>query len=320
MAGMHRYDGSACYEVSIMNDLKTLLLVIDPTVEQDPATERALTIARKTQAHVRLFINNENTLTERSYIYEGVDGAFFENQRKLFKEHYEKILNEVEQLFITNGLSVSISFKEKHHLAESIIAEVADSRPDLVIKSTHHHNTLERSLISNTDWRLIRKCPAPLLLVKPGEWQDNGYAVTAVDPLHSKAEQSRLDQVLLKAAVSLSKAMDFQTCVFHSYYPFVSTLFPLGGETREHLDRIRDHHAEKLDELLQGYDIAESNVELSEGDLVASLIKYLNKRSANVLIIGALSRNVLERAIVGNTAERILEDCPCDVLVLKPGN
>ena len=69
---------------------------------------------------------------------------------------------------------------------------------------------------------------------------------------------------------------------------------------------------------LSGYDIAEDNVELSEGELVPELIKYLKLVDANALVIGALSRNVLERAIVGNTAEKILEDCPCDVLVLKP--
>lgn len=300
-----------------MKALNTLLLVVDPTVEHDPAADRCLTIARMSKSQVILFINNENTLTERSYIYEGVDGAFFENQRKLFAEHYKKILDELKQRFSDEGIKVTARFKEQHHLAESIIAETEASKPDLVIKSTHHHSTLERSLLSNTDWRLIRKCPAPLLLVKPGDWIGGGNIVTAVDPLHSKAEQSRLDHVLLQATDKLTETLNMKTCVFHSYYPFVSTLFPLGGETREHLDRIREHHESKLMELLADYDVDQANIELSEGDLVPALIKFLKKQQANLLVIGALSRNVLERAIVGNTAERILEDSPCDVLVLK---
>lgn len=300
-----------------MQDIKSILLVIDPTVEQDPATDRAITIAGRAGAEVRLFINNENTLTERSYIYEGVDGEFFENQRRLFEEHYRKILDEAESRFNEAGIKVVTEFREQHHLAESIIGEVERSKPDLVIKSTHHHNILERSLLSNTDWRLIRKCPAPLLLVKPGEWSAHGRAVTAVDPLHTKAEQSRLDHVLLQTTCKLAQILDLTPCVFHSYFPFVSTLFPMGGEDREHLDRIRGHHEEKLTELLEDYAIDPANIELSEGDLVPRLIAYLNKMQANVLVIGALSRNILERAIVGNTAERILEDCPCDVLVLK---
>jgi universal stress protein E len=92
----------------------------------------------------------------------------------------------------------------------------------------------------------------------------------------------------------------------------------MGGGSREHLDRIREHHESKLMELLKDYNVEPENIKLSEGDLAPSLINHLKKVNANLLVIGALSRNVLERAIVGNTAERILEDSPCDVLVLKP--
>lgn len=300
-----------------MQAIRSLLLVIDPTVDYDPACERALLIAKSTGASVRLFINNENTLTSHSYVYEGVDGAFFENQRRLFEEHYRDILKENEQRFSSQGIEISSHFAEQHHLAEAIIGETEKYQPDLVIKSTHHHNAIERSLISNTDWRLIRKCPAPLLLVKPGDWQTGGVVVTAVDPLHSKAEQAKLDRVLLDATTQIASQLNLKPCVFHSYFPFVSSLFPLETEKSEHLERIKQHHEEALYALLSGYDIEETNIELSAGDLAASLVQFLQNRSANLLIIGALSRNVIERAIVGNTAERILEGSPCDVLVLK---
>lgn len=65
--------------------------------------------------------------------------------------------------------------------------------------------------------------------------------------------------------------------------------------------------------------LAEDKLELSRGELAPDLVRYLKSSNANLLVIGALSRNFLERAIVGNTAEKILEDCPCDVLVMKAG-
>ena len=111
-----------------MQPIKSVLLVIDPTVDYDPACDRALFIAKSTGASVRLFINNENTLTSHSYVYEGVDGAFFENQRRLFEEHYRKILTENEQRFSSEGVDVSCHFAEQHHLAEAIIAETAAAR------------------------------------------------------------------------------------------------------------------------------------------------------------------------------------------------
>ncbi|MEQ9023536.1 MAG: universal stress protein, partial [Pseudomonadales bacterium] len=79
-------------------------------------------------------------------------------------------------------------------------------------------------------------------------------------------------------------------------------------------------HRRKLNELLKGFDIPNEDVHLVRGEVVPNLIKFLNSSHANVLVVGALSRNVVERAIVGNTAEKILENCPCDILVLKSPN
>ena len=59
-----------------MNSIKSLLVVIDPTVERDAVLDRAIMIAKATTAKVHLLISNLNTLSEHSYIYEGVDGKF----------------------------------------------------------------------------------------------------------------------------------------------------------------------------------------------------------------------------------------------------
>ena len=300
-----------------MDPVKKILVVIDPTVERDFVVDRAILLARTCGAELVFYINNANTLTEHSYIYEGVEGEFFENQRKLFKQHYEKILEQLVEEAGKAKLTASSQFTEQHHLAEAIIEAAETVNPDLVLKSTHHHSPLERSLISNTDWRLIRKCEKPLLLVKNTDWHDQGSIVTAIDPLHSKDEQSVLDHVLLRGAIQLAGELKQEMRVFHSYSPFVSTLFPMGGESQEHIDRIREFHFYKIRELLADYSIDDEHIHLSEGELVPALIEFINEVNANILVIGALSRNVLERAIVGNTAEKILEDCPCDILVLK---
>ena len=300
-----------------MNTLNSLLVIIDPTVDRDFVVDRAKLVARATNAKVRLFINNANTLSKHSYIYEGINGEFFETQSRLFESHYKKMLEHLVEEFNAENFDVSSEFTEEHHLAESIIRQAEEFKPDLVMKSTHHHSIIERSLVTNTDWRLIRKCPTPLLLVKPDPWQEGGSIVAAVDPLHTKSDQTRLDHILLTSTEFFANKLDQTPCVFHSYFPFVSTMFPMGGESKEHLERIRDQHGEKLKELLAGHSIAIENIQLSEGDLVPTLIKYLKSVKTNILAIGALSRNVLERAIVGNTAEKILEDCPCDVLILK---
>lgn len=302
-----------------MLKIERILVVIDPTVERDFVIDRLRALLKYVKPAVRFFINSSNTLSQHSYAYEGMDGAFFEKQRQLFVEHYRKILDELLEDFANEGVSATAAFSEEHHLAESILNQVKEFNPDLVMKSTHHHGILRRSVISNTDWRLIRKCPKPLLLIKPRDWiAESGSIVASVDPLHVKAQQTRLDPLLVETAKLLSEEFHQKERVFHCYFPFVSTMFPTASETSEQVQEIRRRHEVAVHALVEKLGVAKEDAEIAQGDLVPSLVRFLEKVNANILIIGALSRNVLERAIVGNTAEKILDDCPCDVLILKP--
>ena len=301
-----------------MQDIKSILVIVDPTIEHDSVLDRARFIARSANAKVELFINYTNALNDQSYAFEGEDEDFIKNQSKLFHEHFEHLLAHQVEEFERDGIEVSYLFKEESNLAESIIDHAQELKPDLVLKSTHLHSAIRRSLVTNTDWSLIRKCPSALLLVKPTEWHTSGSIVTAVDPLHAKSAQSTLDHQLLSSTELFAGLLQQSACVFHCYFPFVSTMFPLGVESTEHLVEVRKKHQKKLDELLADYQIEQDNIHLTHGDLVPSLINYLKSADANILVIGALSRNFLERVIVGNTAEKILDDCPCDVLVMKP--
>jgi universal stress protein E len=300
-----------------MDSISSILVVVDPTVERDFVIDRAKTIARVAGTKIRFFINSSNTLTQHSYAYEGMDGHFFEQQRLLFVDHYNQLLATLVKEFSEEAIDASSAFSEEHNLAEAVIAHVKEFEPGLVMKSTHHHGFLKKSLISNTDWRLIRKCPKPLLLVKPKEWFDNGSLVAAVDPLHAKAGHTKLDHLIVEVAEQAGEQFKLDVRVFHSYFPFVGSMFPTAAESSEQIEELRMRHQNSLNVLLVDHNVPAENVEMARGDLVPSLVKYLEKVNANILVLGVLSKNVLERAIVGNTAEKILDDCPCDVLVIK---
>ncbi len=300
-----------------MQALNSILVVIDPTVERDYALSRARNLAKASGASVTLYINSNNSLSDHSYQYEGIDPEFFATQQKLFRDNHLRLLDELKQDFENDHIPVKTVFTEHHNLSEAIAQTASKEQADIIIKSTHHHSALQRSLITNTDWQLIRKSTTPLLLAKPRAWDTNGSIVTAIDPLHAKAEQSTLDHQLLDAMLYFARTLKQQPSVFHSYFPFVSTLFASGSEITASMNRIRDQHEETLAAVLKEHELDLSHLRMSRGDLVPKLIEHLKAVNGNLLVIGALSRNILERAIVGNTAEKILEDCPCDVLVIK---
>ncbi|MEX0901844.1 MAG: universal stress protein [Pseudohongiellaceae bacterium] len=307
-----------------MEPLQRILVVIDPTVDKDFVVDRARLMAVSTGARIRFFINNSNTLSGSSrFEYEGIDGEFFEKQRKMFVDHHlhrlQALVKEFNGLTGPSGNPVQCDqeFTEAPDLTDSIIRQVEAWKPDLMLKSTHHHGVLKRTLITNTDWQLIRNCPCPMLLVKPEPWRDKGSIVAAVDPLHVKADQNQLDHRLIQMVEDLSRQLAQEPRVFHCYFPYPGAMFPAFIESTTQLEEIFRVHKAKLAELMSSHPIPDDNIEIVRGDLVPSLIHYLKRVNANALVIGSLSRNFLERAIVGNTAEKILDDCPCDVLVIK---
>jgi universal stress protein E len=48
------------------------------------------------------------------------------------------------------------------------------------------------------------------------------------------------------------------------------------------------------------------------------LPRLVATRKVDVLIMGAVSRSLLERPVIGSTAERIIDHVDCDVFIVKP--
>ena len=55
-----------------------------------------------------------------------------------------------------------------------------------------------------------------------------------------------------------------------------------------------------------------------QGDPQEMICLHAEAVRADLLVMGAIARGHLDNALIGNTAERILEAVKCDLLVMKP--
>jgi universal stress protein E len=60
------------------------------------------------------------------------------------------------------------------------------------------------------------------------------------------------------------------------------------------------------------------NIHIELGGPTEVLPRMAGTLHADVLAMGVLSRSALRRALIGGTAEHVLERLPCDALVIKP--
>ncbi len=297
--------------------LQQLLVVIDPQATNQLALERALWLARKTHAQLHLLLVEYSTALEASHPF---DDAFRARARAARLEERSTWLEELVAPLRREGLQLDIDVrwgKPLHALVEEKAAEIS---ADLVFSSMPHDSLLRRLLLSNSSWQLIRHCPAPLWLVQPAEWSGQRLCA-ALDPLHSADKPAQLDHQLIRSALQLSQSLGMQAHFVHSYAPLPRSLVfdaELVSNYEHYVALSQKQHRQAFEQLLAGYSVAAAERHLLEGFAEEAVPRFVEEQKIDLLLMGAISRGHLETALIGHTAERLLDKLGCDLLILKP--
>lgn len=304
-----------------MPNSKKILAVIDPTAKEQPALARAAWLAKALGAKLELFVCDYDQYLAGGRLFDSK--SLEKSRRSLLKNHVAR-LEKMAKPFAEQGLDVSVDARWGRPLDQGIVAKVLDAQPLLVVKDTHYHDVLKRTLLSNTDWSLIRSCPAPLLLVKPRPISAAPKVLAAVDPVHEHDKPAELDRAILSFAKELTTAVQGQLHVLHSFdsAPAIAAaadtpMATMSVPVAELAAGIESEHRKALDDLLSGYPIEPANVHFEEGVAHQSLVRTAEQHGVDFVVMGAVSRSGLKRIFVGSTAERALDRLPCDLIIIK---
>ena len=297
---------------------KTILVVVDPTSDEQPAVEHAAWLARCLSVRLELFIcdYDPDIAADRTSTVWLPQPA----RETLLGIHRER-LDALAAPLREAGLDVSVDVGWDHPLEDGIVHKVLKSKPWMVAKDTHHHNVLRRTLLSNTDWHLIRECPAPLYLVKPKAVAEKPKVFAAIDPMHEHDKPASLDHKIFDLAEILASRLAGELHAVHTYVGPASMAMPDGAagiDLAEATEAVEQEHRLAFAEFLKTHELAESNAHLLEGHAHLRLPEITEQQDAGMIVMGAVSRRGLNRIFLGSTAERVLDRMPCDLLIVKP--
>jgi universal stress protein E len=299
-----------------VDPIKNILAIVDPTCEEQPAASKAAYLAKQLGAELELFACDTKA-------------SFSARRNRLARTHpHERFMADLSPMleslatpFRERGLNVSTKTAPMtSSLSAALLKRSRESAADLVVKDTHHHSIAHRTFLSNTDWQLIRDCSAPLLLTKARLWRERPPIIAAVDPGHANDKPMTLDARLLEYACLLAKRLPGELHVAHAFLPesvfdsdtpMARILSPETLQIEEQLQRSR------IDKLLSDCNAPAVNVHVKAGSPVEILTELANSLSADIAVMGAISRSGVGRAFIGSTAEDILEQLPCDALIVK---
>jgi universal stress protein E len=307
-----------------MARLDRILAIVDPTSDVQPAMDKARYLAQRSGATLELFVCDfDPSLSGRPLF----DTARLRELREEFVTERLEFLEELADQIRAGGIPVETHVHWDNPVHHGILRRVQESSPDLVVKDTHHHSAIRRTLLTNTDWNLIRSCPAPLLLAKPREWQARPRILAALDPEHVGDQAATLDHRILEAAELLARSLDGEVHAAHAFFPaglLAAVMgtgalpYAAGVSAAEVVQHERERIGAVLAAVAAAHALPPGRVHLEQGSAADVLQIVARSLPADVLVMGAVSRSRLQELFVGSTAERVLDRLPCDVLVVKP--
>jgi nucleotide-binding universal stress UspA family protein len=273
-----------------MQAIRSILVVIEPQLSESLALKRAKLIAGVTQAHLHLLVCDP-------------------------KHDHSAMLTVLKAGLLEDGYSVTTEQAWNDSQHKTIVDVQQAEGCGLVVKQHFPDNPLKKALLTPEDWKLLRECPTPVLLVKTaGSWKDK-VILAAVDVGNSDLEHRHLHNTIIDHGydiASLAKAH------LHVISAHPSPMLSAADPTLQLSETIAARYREQCKAFQAEFDIDDQHLHIEEGPADVLIPFMVHKLQAAVTVIGTVARSGLSGALIGNTAEVVLDKVESDVLVLKP--
>ncbi|HZP13996.1 MAG TPA: universal stress protein [Nevskiaceae bacterium] len=298
-----------------MKPLERILVVCDHQMKSSPALRRGVELAHRSGAQIHFCIFDFDAgieLTARR-----VDADVARRAREQFLDERTRWLTEQATAVATQGVRAECDAIWAPRLDEAIVAKALEVKPDLVIKDVELQSGFKRFMFLPRDWKLVRFCPAPLMLVAPGSDQLPRHVLAGVDANEEMAEPSALNPMVVNAALRIALYCDAQVDVAS-----VAPIIPTTGSAYRNLapaaaDYARDF-TRAFEALMDRLQVPAGHRHTMRGDAATMLNDFATVTRTDLIVIGTHFRSGWERLFLGSTAETLLNHAQCDVLLIKP--
>ncbi|WP_342622597.1 universal stress protein [Pseudomonas alkylphenolica] len=273
-----------------MHTVRSSLVVVDSHKSTDRILNRARMIASATQSHLHLLVCCKGN-------------------------HHSAYLNDMRSSMEKEGYSISVQQAWHGSSHKTIIAAQQAEGCGLVITQHLPDKPLMKPLLTPEDWKLLRYCPSPVLMVKTARSWTGSTILAAVDVGNNDVAHRVLHSGIVSHGYDIAQLAGGALHMMSAHpYPMLSASDPM-FQIKE---SIQAFYSEQCKKFQAEFHISDEHLHIEEGPAEV-LIPYLaHKLEAALTVIGSVARTGLSGALIGNTAEMILDTLDCDILVLKP--
>ena len=300
-----------------MSGIRRILAAVkNPEAPLLPGVAKATQLARALGAELELFHAID------AGIYVDMLGTVVSGLPQIEDEERDHYLQRLERIAAWARLhvpQVSVSAEWDYPCYEAIVRRAIASGADLIVAECHARGHRAQALLRLTDWELLRLAPMPVLLVKRSRLYHRPTILGAVDPSHAFGKSATLDEQILRLAAQFSAALRGELHAVHAYQPAALGARALAAANGSIIAEPNAASADVgFEKLTADGPVSPDHCHLVGGEPCAAVEQVAERLCADIVVVGALSRAGLQRALIGNTAESLLRFLPCDLLIVKP--
>ncbi|MDT3686448.1 MAG: universal stress protein [Pseudorhodoplanes sp.] len=280
---------------------KKILLATDLSPRCDRALDRAVLLAELWQAKLIIL----NVLEDvRSWDTDIVLPSW-KRPPDPFKIAQRQLIDDVGP--VANTATIVI---DEGNPADATLRTAEARDCDLIITGVARDEPLGRFLLGTTIDRLLRDSPLPVLVVKNRARRHYHHILVATD--FSESSRHALE------AADRYFPSDPLT-IFHAYDPVMSGLATDPATyRRDYQDSVQQEYDAFLNSIPSGAAIRKRARPLIEFGTPSALLRdYVRDRDIDLVVLGTHGRSAFFDVLIGSVAKQIMEELPCDALVVR---
>lgn len=268
--------------------LTKIFCVIDPTTPHQRALVRAASVAAGSQATVHAYLC---FALPANASYQDADEL-----REAELARHTLWLDKLVEPYLADGIQVTTEVECQNNWRDALAAAATRAEADLVVRSSYRRTALQRRVLKTADWTLLRESRCPVLLVKTGSVAQLDNVLVALNIAAKDEPHQRLNDTVITYSQAVARLSGAKLHAVNAFQGSQNFVHPPDLAKRVGVERAQAHVGDASPE-----------------ELIA---RVAEKVGATLVIIGSLSRRGMSGLVVGNTAERILDNVNADVLTV----
>jgi nucleotide-binding universal stress UspA family protein len=290
-----------------MKRFKHILAVYNNTVGDDDVLTQATALAERNDARLTLIEVLRDAASSPAQ-----------------QAEQQKRLSRIGTSIAQGGIEIETTVCAGRPFLE-IVQRVLRENCDLVIMAAEGGGGFRNLFFGSTSMHLMRKCPCPVWILKPGQRAHYNRILAAVDTSPEDTGVSELNVKIMDLATSLTRLNESELHIVHAWQltgrDLDSSRSEITDEAREQLlSRNELLHRKPVESLLDRYmlDDLQHHVHMVRGSPDSLLPQMADEKEIDLIVMGTIGRTGIAGLLIGDTAEFVLRQVECSVLTVKP--